>query len=87
MASCDRCACVCFLFLTRSDHGTIVHTGDWKIDENPVDGQAFDRTTFDLLSELALVYRPLLVTAQAFSAVPTVLPSPNSSRLAVCAVW
>lgn len=39
------CAC--------SDHGTIVHTGDWKIDENPVDGQVFDRTTFDLLSKLA----------------------------------
>ena len=51
VASCDRSACVCFLFLSRSDHGTIVHTGDWKIDENPVDGQAFDRTTFDLLSE------------------------------------
>jgi hypothetical protein len=36
-----------------SDHGTIVHTGDWKIDEDPVDGQVFDRTTFDLLSEFA----------------------------------
>jgi mRNA degradation ribonuclease J1/J2 len=34
-----------------SEHGTIVHTGDWKIDENPVDGEVFDRTTFDLLSE------------------------------------
>uniref|UniRef100_A0A383VM73 Uncharacterized protein n=1 Tax=Tetradesmus obliquus TaxID=3088 RepID=A0A383VM73_TETOB len=28
-----------------------MHTGDWKIDEDPVDGEAFDRTTFDLLSK------------------------------------
>jgi hypothetical protein len=42
---------LCCLSVCCSEHGTIVHTGDWKIDENPVDGQAFDRTTFDLLSE------------------------------------
>jgi hypothetical protein len=35
----------------RSEHGTIVHTGDWKIDEDPVDGEAFDRESFDLLRE------------------------------------
>lgn len=43
--------CLFVIFSSRSDHGTIVHTGDWKIDENPVDGEVFDRTTFDLLSE------------------------------------
>jgi mRNA degradation ribonuclease J1/J2 len=35
----------------RSEHGTIVHTGDWKIDEDPVDGEQFDREAFDLLRE------------------------------------
>jgi mRNA degradation ribonuclease J1/J2 len=41
----------CCGLILRSEHGSIVHTGDWKIDEDPVDGEAFDRTTFDLLSE------------------------------------
>lgn len=38
----------CGLIL-RSEHGTIVHTGDWKIDEAPVDGQALDRSTFEAI--------------------------------------
>ena len=33
----------CCGLIMRSEHGTIVHTGDWKIDENPVDGDGFDR--------------------------------------------
>lgn len=37
--------------ILRSEHGNIVHTGDWKIDENPVDGDHFDRTTFEAVSE------------------------------------
>lgn len=33
--------------ILRSEHGTIVHTGDWKIDETPVDGETFDREVFE----------------------------------------
>lgn len=36
----------CCGLVLRSEEGTIVHTGDWKIDENPVDGDAFDREFF-----------------------------------------
>lgn len=38
----------CGLIL-RCDHGTVVHTGDWKIDEEPVDGEHFDRGVFEQL--------------------------------------
>ena len=41
----------CCGLIMRSEHGTIVHTGDWKIDETPVDGLEFDRTTFEKLGE------------------------------------
>ena len=37
--------------ILRSEHGNIVHTGDWKIDENPMDGDKFDRNTFEAVSE------------------------------------
>ena len=37
--------------ILRSDHGNIVHTGDWKIDENPVDGDKFDREFFEAVSK------------------------------------
>ena len=37
----------------RSEHGTIVHTGDWKIDETPIDGEQFDRESLDLLGARA----------------------------------
>lgn len=36
----------CCGLIMRSEFGTIVHTGDWKIDENPVDGDGFDRDYF-----------------------------------------
>ncbi|KAG2451327.1 hypothetical protein HYH02_003932 [Chlamydomonas schloesseri] len=36
----------CCGLIMRSDEGTIVHTGDWKIDENPLDGEQFDRELF-----------------------------------------
>ena len=37
----------CCGLIFRSEHGTIVHTGDWKIDENPVDGRHFDRESWE----------------------------------------
>ncbi|KAG1653453.1 hypothetical protein FOA52_009118 [Chlamydomonas sp. UWO 241] len=41
----------CCGLIMRSEHGTIVHTGDWKIDETPQDGLQFDRTTFEKLAK------------------------------------
>lgn len=41
----------CCGFVLRCDQGTIVHTGDWKIDENPIDGEMFDREMFESLGE------------------------------------
>ncbi|XP_078182151.1 RNA-metabolising metallo-beta-lactamase family protein isoform X2 [Carex rostrata] len=40
----------CGLVLRCSD-GTILHTGDWKIDESPLDGNVFDRETLEQLSK------------------------------------
>ena len=37
----------CCGLILRSEHGSIVHTGDWKIEEDPVDGQLFDRSIFE----------------------------------------
>ena len=42
----------CCGLILRSEHGNIVHTGDWKIEEDPVDGQMFDRTVFEQIGEL-----------------------------------
>lgn len=33
----------CCGLIFRNEAGTILHTGDWKLDEDPVDGQQFDR--------------------------------------------
>ena len=41
----------CCGLIFRSEHGTIVHTGDWKIDENPVDGMHFDRTSWERVGQ------------------------------------
>ncbi|KAJ7956067.1 Ribonuclease J [Quillaja saponaria] len=40
----------CGLVLRCAD-GTILHTGDWKIDETPLDGKVFDRETLEQLSK------------------------------------
>ena len=37
----------CCGMILRSAAGNIVHTGDWKIDENPEDGETFDRSLFE----------------------------------------
>lgn len=35
----------------RCDSGTIVHTGDWKIDETPLDGEHYDREFLEQLGK------------------------------------
>ncbi|XP_042515986.1 ribonuclease J-like isoform X2 [Macadamia integrifolia] len=40
----------CGLVLRCAD-GTILHTGDWKIDESPMDGKVFDRGALEQLSK------------------------------------
>ncbi|KAI7986596.1 Ribonuclease J [Camellia lanceoleosa] len=40
----------CGLILRCAD-GTILHTGDWKIDESPLDGKGFDREALEELSK------------------------------------
>jgi hypothetical protein len=37
----------CCGLIMRCEHGNIVHTGDWKIDEHPLDGHVFDRDAFE----------------------------------------
>ena len=41
----------CCGLVLRSEHGTIVHTGDWKIDETPLDGEEFDRNYLEQLGK------------------------------------
>ncbi|KAH9325117.1 hypothetical protein KI387_005295, partial [Taxus chinensis] len=41
----------CCGLVLRCEDGTIFHTGDWKIDESPVDGNAFDRMALEELAK------------------------------------
>ncbi|KAI4342504.1 hypothetical protein MLD38_027127 [Melastoma candidum] len=41
----------CCGLVFRCSHGTIFHTGDWKIDESPLDGRVFDRESLEQLSK------------------------------------
>ncbi|KAF8399925.1 hypothetical protein HHK36_015796 [Tetracentron sinense] len=41
----------CCGLVLRCGDGTILHTGDWKIDESPLDGKVFDRETLEELSK------------------------------------
>ncbi|XP_021680997.2 ribonuclease J isoform X1 [Hevea brasiliensis] len=41
----------CCGLVLRCDDGTILHTGDWKIDESPLDGKVFDREALEELSK------------------------------------
>ncbi|KAG8070937.1 hypothetical protein GUJ93_ZPchr0006g46219 [Zizania palustris] len=41
----------CCGLVLRCDDGIIFHTGDWKIDESPVDGKIFDRQALEELSK------------------------------------
>ncbi|EPS67461.1 hypothetical protein M569_07313, partial [Genlisea aurea] len=41
----------CSGLVFRCADGTILHTGDWKIDETPLDGKVFDREALEELSK------------------------------------
>ncbi|XP_071737134.1 ribonuclease J [Rutidosis leptorrhynchoides] len=41
----------CSGLVLRCSDGIILHTGDWKIDESPLDGQVFDREGLEELSK------------------------------------
>jgi mRNA degradation ribonuclease J1/J2 len=41
----------CCGLILRSEYGNIVHTGDWKIDDDPLDKVAFDRDAFEQVSK------------------------------------
>ncbi|XP_052176731.1 ribonuclease J isoform X2 [Diospyros lotus] len=41
----------CSGLVLRCADGTILHTGDWKIDESPLDGKVFDREGLEELSK------------------------------------
>mmetsp|Transcript_2272 Transcript_2272/g.8196 ORF Transcript_2272/g.8196 Transcript_2272/m.8196 type:complete len:749 (+) Transcript_2272:201-2447(+) len=41
----------CIGCILRSESGTIVHTGDWRIEEKPVDGDEFDRATLEKIGQ------------------------------------
>uniref|UniRef100_A0A7S1SH70 Uncharacterized protein n=1 Tax=Tetraselmis chuii TaxID=63592 RepID=A0A7S1SH70_9CHLO len=41
----------CCGLILRSAYGNIVHTGDWKIDETPIDGEVFDRDAWEQIGK------------------------------------
>ncbi|KAL3693663.1 hypothetical protein R1sor_007314 [Riccia sorocarpa] len=41
----------CCGLVLRCQDGIIFHTGDWKIDESPIDGKIFDRTALEQLAK------------------------------------
>ncbi len=41
----------CASIALRSEAGTILHTADWKIDDEPMDGEHFDRAGFEALGK------------------------------------
>lgn len=41
----------CCSIALRCQDGTVLHTGDWKIDERPMDGEHFDREAFARLGD------------------------------------
>ena len=41
----------CCGLIFRCADGTVVHTGDWKIDEQPMDGEMFDRSAFEAVGQ------------------------------------
>eukprot|EP00803_Ostreobium_quekettii_P009805 evm.model.scf_52.21 EVM.evm.TU.scf_52.21 scf_52:165961-174383(-) len=41
----------CCGLILRSEHGVILHTGDWKMDEGPVDGWNFDISAFESVAK------------------------------------
>jgi len=41
----------CSALALRTEDGTIIHTGDWKIDDEPMDGEHFDRDAFERLGQ------------------------------------
>ncbi len=60
----------CCGMILRSEHGNIVHTGDWKIDENPMDGDKFDRNTFEAVSESLTATTYTCVCQDILSIIP-----------------
>lgn len=60
--------------ILRSEAGTIVHTGDWKIDEEPIDGQLFDREFFEAMGKAAILRESV---ASRFPAIRKFNVKPN----------
>jgi len=64
----------CASLALRCEDGTVLHTGDWKIDDEPVDGEDFDRAAFErlgdegltvLLSDSTNIFSPGRTTSEA----------------------